>query len=213
MIELNMEQRSPEWYVARAGVITASGYTNLPLSHRKYTFVRDKVTEIITGEAIHLDLSGNKHVQRGVDMEDAARQAYEAHTGNKVQEIGFVFRDESRRVGCSPDGLIGDDGLIEIKCPSTPVHLNNAIEGPSLDYKRQMQFQMYVTGRQWCDFVSWDDRVNDEGLVMSIHRIEKDIESQLEIDKNVAWALKSIDKKVDKLRKVSSKFLETSNKS
>ncbi|MCK4518175.1 YqaJ viral recombinase family protein, partial [Candidatus Babeliales bacterium] len=122
--------------------------------------------------------------------------------------IGFVLRDESRRTGCSPDGLIGAEGLIEIKCPSTAVHLNNATEGPSLDYRRQMQFQMYVTGRAWCDFVSWDDRVGDPGLVMSVHQIEKDLEAQLEIDRNIEWAVKTIDKKVAKLRKVSEKFLK-----
>lgn len=205
MIELKCEQRSPEWLKARVGVITATGYTNLPKNHMKYTFVKEKVAEIITGQAKVVDLSNNIYVQRGIEMEDTARGLYESVTSNKVTEIGFVFKDEKRKVGCSPDGLVGSDGLVEIKCPSTPVHLNNILSGPSIDYKRQMQFQMYCCkDRNWCDFVSWDDRVPE--MPIYIQRIEKEVESQVEIEKLVQWALKSVDTKVEAIREAAKQF-------
>jgi hypothetical protein len=95
-------------------------------------------------------------------MEPVARAAYEAHTGTFVTQTGFWLHPEIPFFGASPDGLVGDDGLIEIKCPKTPNHLRYRSEGKvPTKYKRQMTCQILCTGRKWVDFVSFDNRVRE----------------------------------------------------
>lgn len=98
-------------------------------------------------------------MMRGTELEPIARAAYEAHTGNFVEQVGFIKHTEIEWFGASPDGFSGD-GLIEIKCPNTTTHLEYLTSGkvPS-QYKNQMLAQMACTERKWCDFVSFDDRL------------------------------------------------------
>lgn len=192
MIELHCEQRTEEWYKARIGVITASACGEFMSAHKRRSFAFKKLAEMLTGESESFKM--NEYMQWGIDTEDEARIAYEKLTGNSVQEIGFVFKDESRRVGCSPDGLVGDDGLVEIKCPMTKTHLGYIESGPPKKYKDQMNFQMYCTGRKWCDFVSYDPRVKDPKLRIYTKRLEIDIPTLIEIDDGVQYVTKTIDK-------------------
>jgi predicted phage-related endonuclease len=112
-------------------------------------------------------------MQRGTDLEPIARMTYELNTGNEVTEAEFIVHPEYSAMGASPDGFVGDDGLIEIKCPNTAKHLA-CIQSDSYNkqYYPQMQFQMACTGRKWCDFVSCDDRLPDE-LQLFVCRVER----------------------------------------
>ncbi len=141
-IYMYMEQRSDEWHAARLGVFTASACGDMMTATKKKTFAYKILAEMLTGEKdkFEKDLSKNQYVLWGIEKEDEARRAYEAATGNKVTAVGFVYRDAEKRVGCSPDGLIGDKGLQEIKCQGTKAHLHNIQFGPSYAFKRQMQF-------------------------------------------------------------------------
>jgi putative phage-type endonuclease len=104
----------------------------------------------------------NADMQRGTEMEPVARAAYEAHTGTFVTQTGFWLHPKIPFFGASPDGLVGDDGLIEIKCPRTSTHLRYKSENKApTQYKRQMICQLLCTGRKWVDFVSFDNRVRD----------------------------------------------------
>ena len=176
------EQRSEEWFKARLGVITASAAHKMNYSGMRKTYFYQMLSERLTG--IYVPLPINEYMQWGIDYEDEAREWYEATSGNTVEEVGFVFKDKDRRAGCSPDGLVGKYGLIEIKCPMSKTHVLQVNEGPKLEYRRQMQFQMWTTGRAWCDFVTYDPRM-PEGLKGHIKRIPRDEKAIEQIQNNV----------------------------
>ena len=116
------------------------------------------IAERITGDSIGIGTTAA--MQWGIDHEDDARTAYEAHTGEVVDLAGFILHPSIPWLGASPDGLVGDDGLVEIKCPNTLTHLKRvgARVVPE-EYKPQMLVQMLCTGRTWCDFVDYDPRL------------------------------------------------------
>lgn len=176
------EQRSDEWFKLRLGVITASAAHKMNYSAQRKTYFYQILSERLTG--IYIPLPINAAMQWGIDYEDEARIWYEEQTGNKVEEVGFVFKDEDRYAGCSPDGLIGKHGLIEIKCPMSKTHIMQTLEGPKLEYRRQMQFQMWTTGRAWCDFVTYDPRC-PEKIKGHIKRIPRDEKAIAQIEANV----------------------------
>jgi putative phage-type endonuclease len=159
-------------------------------STQRKTYLYQILSERLTG--IYVPLPINDAMQWGIDYEDEAREWYEAQSGNTVEEVGFVFKDEDRRAGCSPDGLVGKYGLIEIKCPMSKTHVQQVIEGPKLEYRRQMQFQMWVTGRAWCDFVTYDPRMPD-GVKGHIKRIPRDEKAIAQIEENVKFMVESVD--------------------
>ena len=151
-------QRSAGWFAARCGKVTGSPVSNV-LSKVKtgeptgrINYRAQLVVERLTGSPAGSDYT-NAAMQRGTDLEPFARAAYEVKTGSLVLETGFWHDDN---VGVSPDGLIDDDGLIEIKCPSLATHFGylKAKSVPS-EYVAQVQMQLYVMGRAWCDFVSF----------------------------------------------------------
>lgn len=160
-------QRTPEWLHQRAGCLTASRAaavlcrskrTGEPL--QAYYDLQDQIiAERITGDAIGIGTTAA--MQWGIDHEDDARTAYEAHTGEVVDLAGFILHPSIPWLGASPDGLVGDDGLVEIKCPNTLTHLKRvgARVVPE-EYKPQMLVQMLCTGRRWCDFVDYDPRLS-----------------------------------------------------
>jgi putative phage-type endonuclease len=126
----------------------------------------------------------NAAIEWGTATEPQARMAYEAHTGNFVEEKGFIDHPTIEGFGCSPDGLVGDDGLIEIKCMNTANHVETIIEGkPPSRYIPQMQCQMAVTGRKFCDFVAFDPRL-PEDLQLLVVRVDRDQEyiDQMEVE-------------------------------
>lgn len=166
-----MPQKSEEWHKARLGVISASSVKDIMLKTSRKSFVTKMLAEMITGERDAF--VANEYMQWGIDHEDEARKAYEEKTGNKVEEVGFVYMDENKRVGCSPDGLVGKAGLIEIKCPMSKTHIGYMIEGPPYPYIMQMQLQMMVTNRIWCDFITYDPRL-PESMRLHIVRVDRD---------------------------------------
>ena len=156
-------QGTPEWHQARLGCATASrandfcaAETTAAYQNLLWQLVAERETQTVEESYTSADM------QRGTEMEPIARAAYEAHTGTFVTQTGFWLHPEIPYFGASPDGLVGDGGLIEIKCPKTPNHLRYRNEGKvPTQYKRQMICQLLCTGRKWVDFVSFDNRVRD----------------------------------------------------
>jgi len=155
MITHDVIQGTDEWNALRLGKFTASFFSDLFAKETTIAYqglINKVVYERITGEIP--ESYSNDYMARGSELEAQARQAYELETFNKVKEVGFI--EISEWVGCSPDGLIGKDGLVEIKCPKWSTLIDYHLSGkiPS-NYMYQMQGQLYVTERQWCDFYVW----------------------------------------------------------
>lgn len=180
-----MEQNTTEWLQARAGKITASRMCDVmafgkrdgkPLKSRQ-DYIGDIVAELLTGEP--KDQVRAKPLDWGHDVEAAARTAYEAETGEIVQQVGFMVHPLLPYIGCSPDGMIGGNGQTQIKCPSNPaVHIVTLRDGMPEEHIAQVQGEMFVTGREWSDFVSFDPRMPEHLRLyrQRIHRDEKYIE-------------------------------------
>lgn len=174
-----MIQGTPEWLALRAGKLTGSRFADLmavtrsgPSASRANLIVAIAL-ERLTGEPEQT--FQNDAMRRGTELEPFARGAYEALTGELVEQVPFVVHPKLGFVGVSPDGLIGDDGLIEVKCPASQnKHLLALREGAhAKEYRWQIQGQLWVTGRKWCDAVSFDPRF-PEGLQLAITRVERD---------------------------------------
>lgn len=177
-----MEQGSIEWLALRAGKFTGSRFADLMATTRsgpsssRANLIVTLALEILTGEPEQT--YQNDAMRRGTELEPFARGAYEAHTGELVEQVAFVTHPTMPYVGVSPDGLLGSDGLIEIKCPASQAkHLAALRDGShAAEYRWQIQGQLWVTGRQWCDAVSYDPRF-PEGFQLAIHRVERDEKS------------------------------------
>lgn len=185
---MSHEQKSPEWYAARAGKFTGSEIYKLMKSGRSkdkifgdtaITYMIDKIAEIMTnGQSIRYKQFDSRATEWGNDQEPFAIQAYEGFTGNKVTPTGFIQLND--HFGASPDGLIGTDGLIECKCPYNTVnHVRHLmIQTPDElpeEYYWQIQAELLATGRKWCDFVSYDPRCT-ERTCLKILRVDLDEE-------------------------------------
>ena len=173
-----IEQGSEAWFAQRIGKVTASRVRDVmaktksgPAASRK-NYMMELLCQRLTGQREEGFTSAA--MQRGVDLEPLARAAYEIQTGNIVTESEFIVHPDYAGTGASPDGFIGDDGLIEIKCPNTAQHIAVIQSGKYDDkYFWQMQHQMWCTGREWCDFASFDDRL-PESLQLHVCRVERD---------------------------------------
>lgn len=173
-----IEQRSEDWFVARLGKVTASRVSDV-MAKTKSGYAASRTNYMM--ELLCQRLTGKREegytsaaMQRGTELEPAARSCYEAESGLFVVETGFVLHQDINGLGASPDGLVGDDGLLEIKCPNTATHVDFLRTGkPDGKYQWQMLAQMACTGREWCDFVSFDDRL-PEPLQFSCIRFERD---------------------------------------
>lgn len=169
----DLVQGSPEWLAVRLGKFGGTDAQAVATNGKGLeTLCFQKVGEIITNRPS--TTYTNPDMERGNELEDTARSAYEIQAGNQVVQIGYVELNEY--VGVSPDGLIGDDGLVEIKCPTDANFVRFMIEKkPDTKYVWQMQHQMYVTDRKWCDFVVFNDNLNK----MEVLRVDRD-ESMIE---------------------------------
>jgi len=184
----NIEQGSADWHTLRLGKITASrvkdvlskgrGTTPSKLSE---TYMIELLAERLTGEA--KPFFENDAMRWGTETEPQARAMYELRSGNSVEEVAFIIKDDF--VGVSPDGLIGDNGMIEIKCPTTITQIKRALSDDySLDYYAQIQMQLWVAERDWCDFLSFDPRLDvDAGYLLQ--RVKRDDEYINEMNKKV----------------------------
>lgn len=175
-----IEQRSDEWFQQRAGKITASRFadaiafnakTGKPTAARQ-TYMRTLVAEILSGRPRHS--VGSQAMTWGTEAEQFAREAYELETGLVVTEAEFTVHYAHDFIGGSPDGLVGQDGLIEIKSPhDEQVHINTLLNGMPDEHKPQVQGNLMVTGRAWCDFISFDPR-QAERYRLYIQRVHRD---------------------------------------
>jgi len=207
MIEM-IEQRSDAWFQARIGKVTASRVADvLAKTKTGYSATRDNymaqlVCERLTGEKG--ESFTNAAMQHGTDTEPLARAAYESIKDVLVDEVGFVPHPTIDMAGASPDGMVGEDGLIEIKCPNTATHietlLNQSVPGK---YNTQMQFQMACTGRKWCDFVSFDNRLPEE-LQLFVTRVPRDEVFIRLIESEIVQFIAELDDKINKLMKVKN---------
>ena len=155
------------------------------------------VTERLTNKAP--EPFTNEAIQWGIDQEPLAREAYSKATGNAVKEVGFVDHPSIPFSGASPDGLVGEDGLIEIKCPTTATHIETLLsEEIPEKYKLQMLWQMACTGRKWCDYVSFDPRL-PEDMQLFIQRIELDEKELAYVQNEVKLFLHEVADTVNKL--------------
>ncbi len=194
-----MEQGTEAWFKARLGKVTASKLNDVmavlksggeAASRKNYRtqLVIERMTDWIEADGYK-----NAAMQWGTDTEPLARMAYMLHTGNDVVEVGFV-EHETLQAGASPDGLVGNDGLIEIKCPNSANHLETLLTAkPPTQYYAQMQGQMWITGRKWCDFVSYDPRV-PEHLQLFVKRIDRDDKYIAELEAGVILFLSEVDR-------------------
>lgn len=203
-----MQQRSDEWFEARLGKATASRF-------------KDVMTTIKTGEAaarknyraelVSERLTRTKEdgftstaMQWGIDNEDTARLRYELATGNTVEECGFISH-YIMQAGASPDGLVNDDGLVEIKCPNTATHIETLKTARvPYQYYWQVMGQLWITGRKWCDFVSFDPRM-PKNAQLFITRVEYDDEQVTKLASEVSSFLLEVDREVEFIRQYNGK--------
>ena len=173
-----MEQRTDEWFSARLGKVTASRVSDVVAKTKSgYSASRDNymaqlVCERLTNKPT--ESFSNAAMDWGTQTEPLARAAYEIYANYFVNEVGFIDHPRILWSGASPDGLVGDDGLIEIKCPNTSTHIDTLLsQTVPKKYNDQMQWQMACTGKEWCDFVSYDPRL-PEHLRLFVKRIDRD---------------------------------------
>lgn len=190
-------QGTPEWFEQRRGKVTASRIADLMAktksgySASRQNYLMQLLCERLTGKVEE----GYKStaMQRGNDLEAEARNWYQLETGESVKEVSFIDHPEINFAGASPDGLVGAEGLIEIKCPNTATHIETLRKKEPIDrYYKQMQWQMAVTGRKWCDFVSFDNRLPDN-LAYFCKRIPRDEAVIQEIEQEVQAFLLELD--------------------
>lgn len=176
---LDVAQGTDAWRQARLGFATGSrmddvmakGRSGAPSASRA-NYLAQLVIERLTGAP--METYSNAAMDRGTELEPEARSAYEFHAGVTVVETGFCEHPTIASTGASPDGMVGDDGLVEIKCPNSATHLATLRGGEiAKGYMLQMQWQMACTGRQWCDFVSYDPRFPIH-LRLHVRRVPRD---------------------------------------
>lgn len=173
-------QRTEEWFADRCGKFTASRFVDVMARSKKdgkplkacSDMIWQIVVERMTGQPS--DSVDSYAMRWGREVESYAREAYEFETGLIVTESGFMQHPEYQFVGCSPDGLVGADGGLEMKCPKdSAIHLQRYIDGIGDEFMPQVQGCMWVTGRKWWDWVSYDPRMPESHRLLTI-RVERD---------------------------------------
>jgi putative phage-type endonuclease len=202
MIE-KMEQGTPEWFAARLGNVTASrvadviAKTKSGYSASRENYMAQLICERMTNTVA--ESYSNAAMQWGTETEPLARAAYESFADVLVDEVGYVPHPIIERAGASPDGLVGLDGQIEIKCPNTATHIDTLLSNQvPTKYITQMQWQMACTRRAYCDFVSFDPRLPN-GLQLFVKRVEYDAEYAEMLAAEIVKFLEELDAKIFKL--------------
>jgi len=200
---IDVIQGSPEWHELRRGKVTASRVADIVArtktgpSALRSNYMAELIAERLSGTPAESFVSAA--MQWGTDMEPQARAAYEFRTDAQVTQVGFVLHPNIDQAGASPDGLVNEDGLIEIKCPNTATHLETLLgQAVPAKYETQMQFQMACTGRQWCDFVSYDPRM-PESMRLFIKRVKRDDKRIKELEIEIAGFLLEVAVKLSEL--------------
>lgn len=198
-------QGSPEWFTARLGKATASRIADLTARTKsgwgasRANYAAELIAERLTG--VVAPSYTNAAMQWGTQMEPEARAAYSFYADAEVEEIGFVQHPTIPMSGCSPDGMIGKNGLVEIKCPNTAGHIET-LRGAEIDgkYIKQIQWQLCCSGRQWCDFASYDPRM-PEAMRLFVRRVKRDDAMIASLENDVREFLAEIDAAVADLTK------------
>lgn len=199
-----IEQGSPEWHQQRIGKLTASriadalARTKTGWGASRANLMAALVAERLTG--VSQDSYTNGAMQWGIDTEPKAKAAYEFRNDIDIAPAGFVPHPLIAMSGASPDGYVGDDGLIEIKCPNIATHIETLL-GAEIDgrYVKQMQWQMACTGRAWCDFASFDPRLPPE-MQLHVRRVHRDDKLISEMEVEASVFLEQVAARVERLQ-------------
>ena len=206
--ELTVEQGTPEWFAARLGIATASRFKDImartPAPRNNY--MAELVAERLTGEREESYKSSD--MQWGNDYEAVARLTYKLNNPDKkVRDCGIFLHDKIA-CGASPDGLVDEDGTIEIKCPKTATHIQTLKSGKlPTQYFWQVQGQLLVTGRKWCDFISYDPRLPENASYICI-RVERDEVAIARLAESVDSFMKQVASDTELLKGFNSVRLE-----
>lgn len=202
-----MQQGTQEWLNARCGLFTASRFADLlaktktGVSASRANYIAQVLCERLTGKVAETYI--NSAMQTGTEREPLARALYEAQTGVLVQEVGFIQHD-TLPCGASPDGLIGDDGGIEIKCPQPAAHLDYLLDANApAKYIAQIQGCLWITGRKWWDFVSFNPDF-PENLQLKVVRVMRDEEFIRNIENEIIKSEEDVTKKIEAVNKIAA---------
>ena len=197
---LDIEQGTPEWLAARAGMVTASRIVDVmakPETAARTNYMAQIVAELLTNKPQGGTFT-NAAMEFGTEQEPFARGAYEVTRGVLVDQVGFVYHPTIDRAGASPDGLVGE-GLVEIKCPQMATHLQYQIEQKiPPKYQKQMLWQMACTEKNWCDFISFRPEL-PEKLQLLVIRFNRDDKEIKKIETEVMKFLNEADQLLEKL--------------
>lgn len=206
MSAIEIVQGSPEWFAARLGRVTASRVADVIARTKsgwgasRANYAAQLVAERLTKTVA--ETFTNDAMRWGTEQEPFARAAYEFYRDADVTEVGFVEHPRIAMSGASPDGLVGADGLVEIKAPNTATHIETLLGGAApAKYLCQVQWQMACTGRPWCDFVSFDPRLPAE-MRLFVRRVERDAARINELEDAVAAFLAEVDATVAELTRI-----------
>ena len=197
-------QGSEAWFAERLGKVTASRMSDVVSRVKtgygasRANYMAELIVERLTGQ--RAPAYENDAMRWGSEQEGPARAAYAFLNDVTVEQVGFVPHPLIADCGCSPDGYVGDHGLIEIKAPNTATHIETLLMETIADkYVKQMQFQMTCTGRRWCDFISFDPRL-PMSMQIWIKRVERDMPLIIELEGEVRNFLAELEGKVSELQ-------------
>jgi putative phage-type endonuclease len=203
-----IEQGSAAWHALRLGKVTASrvadivAKTKSGVSAMRGNYMAQLVAERLSG--VVEEGFTNATIQWGSEQEAEARLAYAFRTGLQVDQVAFVPHPTIGMSGASPDGLVGDDGLVEFKCPLTATHIESLLGGSIPGkYETQMMWQMACTGRSWCDFASFDPRL-PEAMRLLVKRVPRNPIRIVELETEVRGFLAEVDQTVAQLTRLYS---------
>lgn len=201
---LDVEQGSHEWIAARLGKVSASRMADMTARTKtgygasRANYAAELIVERLTGTPA--ERYTNAAMAWGTEKEPDAKDAYCFLRDAEIVPVGLVLHPTIAMACASPDGLVGDDGLIEVKCPLSATHIDTLLsETIPEKYVKQMMWQMACTGRQWCDFVSFDPRLPAEMQVF-IRRVPRDNALILELEQETVKFLAEIDQTISKLQ-------------
>ena len=200
MYTLDVEQLSEEWFAARCGIPTGSNFDKIVTSRGAPSTQSKQYMYKLAGETIigiKEETYQNAAMQRGIEIEPEARGLYELMNDVEVDLVGLCYPDEHRDFSCSPDGLVGEEGGLEIKCPLIHTHVEYLLNGKlPTKYVQQVQGSMLISGRKWWDFMSYYP-----GLKPLVVRVERD-------EKFIAKLKSELDKFCNELKAVVQKLKE-----
>lgn len=201
-----MQQGTPEWFAERCGKVTASRVADVIAKTKngygasRANYRAQLVTERLTGQVA--ESFQNDAMRWGTETEPQARAAYSFMHDVEVAEVGMIPHPTIEMAGASPDGLVGTDGLVEIKCPNTATHIETLLSGNVPEkYATQMLWQMACTGRAWCDFVSFDPRLPPH-LQMFVKRVPRNDSAIKDLEAEVVAFLAEVDETIARLQAI-----------